>query len=92
MSPPIFSSSLERPFWEATPLQILKWVTCGLGPSQFLVILSLVDPELKVLEISDFIITRFLRSANYRGIGAKLPINYRVQEILSVPNYLSLSL
>lgn len=45
-----------------------------------------------MLEISDFIITRFLRSANYRGIGAKLPINYGAREILSVPNYLSLSL
>lgn len=45
-----------------------------------------------MLEISDFIITRFLRSANYRGIGAKLPINYGAREIFSVPNYLSLSL
>lgn len=43
-------------------------------------------------EISDFIIMWFLRSANYRGIGAKLPINYRAREILGVPNYLSLSL
>lgn len=45
-----------------------------------------------MLEMSGFIISLLLRSANYAGIGAKLSINYGVQGTFRFPNYLSVSL